>query len=598
MLIGLPFFAGGQTIEESAIKLAENATAIENVVNGPSSGVGSVVTLPQGGTQDSLAKMALQFDVTVEGFIIPAGAIPNDGLDDSAAFQAHLDTGASLYIKDGVYNFSTGLILKYKGQVIKGQSIGGTSLLFDAMPVTGKAFSVVTDPNDAGTRIPGASTSANNYGTIEQLYIRGPGRLTASYGIWTQPADDLVDPEVTWQGDAITFRNLWVTEFGTGMRWNTPNKYFLENCLFKQCEIGLYATNKGALDVPSATANALLLHHVHVTECTTGLLMEGADAVITLGDASVADKLVHQIGGNLHITGGQLEQCVTVLQNDGGSASFKSASLLSTEGNVPIVLTGRASVEVANITVFFAAAPPITNGTTPLIWLTENSCTAFGTPGHTLYFFSSMIETKYQVRLWMAPDVSDPDNPLYELVHLTPFPTRPGATKPTKVDHDNDGGTPSIWNDASRGHIFYALDEANDRGDDLRMLIRSGISTIDDNDPYAEVSLIRPNNLIATQEGTFMDITGIERYFFAAGTATGSRTVRLPRILNTGAIENNAHVVTIIDKDGNASANNITIALQSTDATNGEVIYGGTSITTDFGSATFLTNGNDWYQIK
>lgn len=58
----LSFNLFGQTVQESIDKLTANATAIESVVNGPAAGAGSVVDLPGGGTQDTLAKMALQFD--------------------------------------------------------------------------------------------------------------------------------------------------------------------------------------------------------------------------------------------------------------------------------------------------------------------------------------------------------------------------------------------------------------------------------------------------------------------------------------------------------------------------------------------------------
>lgn len=52
----------GQTVQESIEKLRDNANAIESVVNGPATGAGSSVALPGGGTQDTLAKMSLQFD--------------------------------------------------------------------------------------------------------------------------------------------------------------------------------------------------------------------------------------------------------------------------------------------------------------------------------------------------------------------------------------------------------------------------------------------------------------------------------------------------------------------------------------------------------
>jgi len=109
---------------------------------------------------------------------------------------------------------------------------------------------------------------------------------------------------------------------------------------------------------------------------------------------------------------------------------------------------------------------------------------------------------------------------------------------------------------------------------------------------------------------------GIEDHVFSEGTSTAARTVRLPRIAYTKATTNNSHSVTIIDKDGNASSNNISVQLNSADHNAGKVIkginmLGATGVNTtplvtpstsiinvDHGSATFVTNGGDWYRIN
>ena len=596
-----------------------------------------------------------------QGWGKPDGAVGDGVTDDSAAFQAHFDAGKSLYLADGTYRLDTGIQIKYKGTVWKGESMGGVQLNFSNMVGTGKAISIIPDPYDLPGRMPGASTTGNNWPTIEQMFIRGPGRLTASYGIWTQPNDDREVPEITWQGDAMTMRNLWIQEFGTGAQWRTPNKTFLENCLFKQCEIGLEATNDVDDVYSTGTCNTLLIHHIHITECTTGILTKGADAVITMGDVSVCDKMINQQGGNLDISGGQLEQCVTVLQCDGGRAAMRNATMLSTEGDVPIILTGRAAVQTANLEVFFASQAGVIDNTTPLIWLTENTCSAFGTPSFSMFTFSSYLETKYQVRLWTDPTpayqvnrltdpigegeqivlnyndgapgsitvtytANEPDVApvikanleniyllpsgathtgftttagaelsadsldVYQMIHLSPFPYRGGSLSPAQV-----GGE---WTDATRGHLFYAIDEANDQGDDIRSIIKSGISTTDDVNPYTRVSLIRPNQLTSTQQGTFMDMSGIERYFMAEGTATAARTVRLPKISLMGASATNGHVTTIVDKDGNAGTNNITLEMNSVDVSGPAVLNGSAVISSDFGTATFYTEGTDWYRTN
>ena len=50
----------GQTIQDSIQKIHDNASAFEAIINGPATGDGSTVTLPLGGTQDTLAKAFLQ----------------------------------------------------------------------------------------------------------------------------------------------------------------------------------------------------------------------------------------------------------------------------------------------------------------------------------------------------------------------------------------------------------------------------------------------------------------------------------------------------------------------------------------------------------
>ena len=77
----------GQTVQESIDKLAANANALESVINGPATGEGSTVTLPLGGTQDTLAKAFAQFDPG-EPFYIAAIGQSN---------MARADKGVSSY---------------------------------------------------------------------------------------------------------------------------------------------------------------------------------------------------------------------------------------------------------------------------------------------------------------------------------------------------------------------------------------------------------------------------------------------------------------------------------------------------------------------
>jgi hypothetical protein len=288
---------------------------------------------------------------------------------------------------------------------------------------------------------------------------------------------------------------------------------------------------------------------------------------LVIADTSDVDTVIDQDGGRLKVSGGQIEGATEVINVNDGKCIAENMRVLGYGSTVkiPFHAYSRSAILVINV--------GIPQDSDAVIHLHDNTCSALGFPDLGIYRFADIPNDEiYQVKLWNN-----------ELVHLSPFGIRPGANN-YSLDQD------------SRGFINYHVNEANDQGDDLRTVISSGISTGSSNDPYAKVSLIRKNNLTTTLQGLFQDMTGIEDHVFCEGTSTGVRTVRLPRILYTGATTNNSHSVTIIDKDGNASSNNISVALHSSDSS--ASINGSATINVNYGSATFVTNGGDWYRIN
>lgn len=677
----LPASSGGGGVVSSPGSVAPGAVGAPSApgeVNPVSPGVPDkpdnyVGTFAQALTEEQKAQ-ARENIGTAEVFTSPAflsdPSLVANKATTTAVIQAMLDTGKSVRLPDRRYVLDP-LLVKYKGTVIQGESIGGVWLDFSTIPENGRAISVVEDPGDLTTRMPGAATTGNNYLTLENLFMTGPNkevpgttpwqtgtsysagdRVTEAFftytvagdekevlrsyicltdhtsgtfdtdlsaerwesyesiGIRVMPANEATIPEVGWQGDASTFRNVWVQQFGVGIQWNNPNKHYLVNCLSKGCNIGLETSLAG-----TATNNVSRVEHYHSTECNVGLLNGGGDIFVTWGDTSATKIVLLCNGGYVKSIGGQIEGSEIFISANAAKVSVEQVSMLSSNGSIPFVLANRAAMEINNVTVFFngpswetgtpyvvgnvveqasltyicltdhtsgAFSTDVSGGNwerydTPLAKLTESNCTVWGQADYTMLTFSNYAGRKYQVELWNG-----------QYVFLCPFPVRDGTVNP--ASYDDDG----------RGHIWYAVDSANDQGDDIRVLHKTGISTLDGNDQYAKMSLTRVNNLTCTQQGTFQDITGIENYHLCEGSATGSRTVRLPRISFTGARLNNSHVVTIVDRDGNAGTNNITIAMHSTDSGASEVFYGSTSIAENFGSATFMTQGvgTGWRRIK
>jgi hypothetical protein len=486
----------------------------------------------------------------------------------TAVLQTMLDAGKSIRIPDGVYRLNP-LTIKYKGTVIQGESIGGVWLDFSNIPADGRAFTLYEDPGDLTNRMPGGANTSNNYGTLADVFVTGPGKATTSVGFWTMPASESpTDPTTGWQGDAITFRNCWFQNFGIGMHWNNPNKYFLENCLFKSCTTGLRMDRAG-----TATNNTLLLHHVHVTACDTGIHGIGADAMITLGDASAVGILILQAGGRLQITSGQLEGCQTVLDMTDATASISHSSLLSTKDHIPIVARDKSVVKVEDLKVIFSGVAPID---TPLVHLVDSNCSAWGAASYSQLKFSDYRGNDYQVLLWDGSRTM-----------LNAFPVKASGSNAPSLDED------------SRGLIWQTIDGPSDQGDDIKTLINSGITTLESNDPYVQMSLTRPNHLTVTRTGTGNNpqtINGVERYVLQGGSLIKALTVRLPRSDVAGVALNNTHVVTIVDTDRNASANNITFESHPSDPASPPIV-GSDTLNVNGGCATFLCDGVKWYRL-
>ena len=496
---------------------------------------------------------------------------------DGLAIQKACATGGRVFIADGSYIVNTNIKLVHKGQIIEGESMGATILKGEGLGAGVNMFQIKADITGLTGRMPSTSVGANNFGEIKNLSVTGPGPGSTSKFLANDAAVNNL-----WQAEGWKINDIYILNFQTGIEFNSTAKTQVHGCLFKNCNKGLFYT-KGT----TATNNTHYATQVSFTSCTTGVHLDSGHLSLVIADTSSVNTVIDQDGGRLKVSGGQIEGATRVVDLTDGKCIVENMRVLGYGSSVkiPFHASNRSAILVINV--------GIPSDSDAVIHLHDNNCSALGFPDLGIYRFSDIPNDEiYQVKLWNN-----------ELVHLSPFGIRPGVDS-YSVDQD------------SRGFINYHVNEANDVGDDLRAVISSGISNNGGNDPYAKVSLIRKNNLTTTFQSTFQDMIGIEDHVFSEGTSTAARTVRLPRIAYTKATTNNSHSVTIIDKDGNASSNNISVQLNSADHNAGKVIkginmLGATGVNTtplvtpstsiinvDHGSATFVTNGGDWYRIN
>ena len=487
------------------------------------------------------------------------GAIAGDDIDDTAAFQAAVNTGDVVYIPAGKWTIDSTITLNNKGQRIVGESVGNT--LLDATGLSaGEDLFYIDEDQLLALRMPSTSTGANNFGLISGLSMQGPGLASTSTAIANETA---TGGNTIWQAEGWEYQNLYIIDFEMGLHMRATAKVVCRNLLFKNCTKAMYFEGSG-----TATNNTHYFEQISFSSCTTGLHLSSGAAVMILADTTAVGTVVDLDGGNLEVMGGQVESSTEVINNNGGSLMVRNMRILNGTTTIPFHIHNRGTIMVQNID---HAAAGIT---VPLIELHENNCSAFGWPGFDVFGFSNFADVEYQVKLWNGSNV-----------HLGPFPIRPGSSTGTK-------------DSLSRGHIYYAVDESNDWGDDIRLDAKTGISTLDGNDPYTRVSLIRPNNLTTEMAGPTQDILGVENTVLITGTSTGARAAVLPRYALAGAQTNNGHYVRLIDKDGNAGTNNITVTVNGTDSGNGVVINGSAVIDSDFGTALFFSNGGDWFRVN
>jgi len=540
-----------RVLAEAAAVAAQSAT--QNVV-------GAVTPKDYGAFGDGSSHLAssLYSTLTAAQAVYPRCTALTEEID-GLAIQKACDTDGRVFIADGTYKVNTTIQLFNKGQIIEGESMGATILDGGGLGAGVNMFQIKADEQNSG-RMPSTSIGANNFGEIKNLSVTGPGKTSTSKFLANDAAVNNL-----WQAEGWKINDIYILNFETGIEFNSTAKTQVHGCLFKNCTKGLFYT-KGN----TATNNTHYATQVSFTSCTTGVHLDGGHLSLIIADTSNVETVIDQDGGRLKVSGGQIEGATEVINVNEGKCIAENMNVLGYGSGIqiPFHLYNRSAILVINVGI-----PDYSDA---VIHLHDNTCSALGFPDLGIYKFSDIPDDEiYQVKLWNN-----------ELVHLSPFGIRPGISN-YSLDQD------------SRGFINYHVNEASDQGDDLRTVISSGISPGGSSNLYTRVSLIRKNNLTATLQGLYQDITGIEDNVFCEGTSTAAREVRLPRISDTGATTNNGHSVTIIDKDGNASSNNITIVLNSSDSASNSPfsINGSSTINTNFGSATFVTNGGDWYRI-
>ena len=97
LLFALTGLAHSQTVQQSVAKLHSNAQALEDIVNGPASGAGSEVPLPNGGLQETVAKALLSVRRAFSDSIAAETSATLSSLDTSVYSE-----GESVLLADGL----------------------------------------------------------------------------------------------------------------------------------------------------------------------------------------------------------------------------------------------------------------------------------------------------------------------------------------------------------------------------------------------------------------------------------------------------------------------------------------------------------------
>ena len=198
------------------------------------------------------------------------GAVGDGITDDTNAIQKCLDTFSTINIPFGIFLVS-GLRLKSNNQKIK-----GVSNLFSVLQVnSGVGIYNYTD-NDSDSPVNG--TNQFDWGIIEDLTIKGAqnpnandwATVSGQSKTLSVPATNIGIKAKQWQG--FTLRNVIISNFMEGIQSNAGIENTFDNCIFKNCEVGLQILN-GTMYGNSAykTTTFAIVNNSRFQDCFFGI---------------------------------------------------------------------------------------------------------------------------------------------------------------------------------------------------------------------------------------------------------------------------------------------------------------------------------------
>lgn len=520
--------------------------------------------------------------------VYPRAVAINEELD-KLAFQKALDTCRSVRVNKGVYMIDRdGLFLSCKGQEVVGEGVFSqldTSLLTDGEDV----FTIEDDSSALSN--PPTELSANGWLTIESLTFLGVGGTSRAIAniepAGTVPTDD---PVTKGSGDSLRLSNLYIKNYHTAIRlFDVPN-VSVNNVYIDSVTDGLIITSGGLNDNGMEYGNTI--SGISGRDWTGELvkIIDGS-AVINVGVMMDGSIGVSADQSNLVIKGGYFKD----VQNVAKGSNF---SVITAEGQ---------TIEDASDQVSYHSL-----GGSNIILKNINRINDGGSPSD-----NQPIGKSYDLTSSITGDATASNRDTYnnrkfqsimfgERIHIHSLRPMLFSRKDRAFDQMDEDVRGAIIMVHSDNPIIQPdpdppIHDADDDavGDDLfqvqqgpEELARDGVNQ------FRKLSLTRPN-LITNKSVTIRDLKSIENVVFVEGTTSGVVNIVLPSISKTEAYEGNSHQLKIIDKDGNASVNNITISLHA-DNVAGSISGSPTVvINSNYGFVDLLTNGGDvWYNIS
>ena len=325
------------------------------------------LTIVRTGDSRRYKRMHSDMSVNVRWF----GAVGDGTTDDYAAFQAALDTGHTVDIPNGTYSISATLVSDTSGQIIRGESLVSTWLIYPN-DVDGFSFDEATNTNFPVQS--GFSAGANQNGGLYncRLTYTGGGTSSSSIGVQNLPNTQIGGG---YNCESTELEDVQVENWFVGVDVQYASKFRINHCNAKACDTGFYAHG--------ATNNTPKWHTLNVNDCRIGIRLDQVNGgQITLGDfALTTDYGILMEGGQCTFEGGELESFGPgpFFDITNSNVNIKGCRFLN-EYSTPIVLNASTYANIVNCT-WFATDTGHVSYIPAIIDHTTTSSMAFGYNG-------------------------------------------------------------------------------------------------------------------------------------------------------------------------------------------------------------------------